>query len=223
MTIYIILTLIFILIVGFVIIYKRLTKCIEKHSFATEFRDRFIDFVNIYYQSYDSWVRRGKIDNEQYIWLTMNVNRMQGDLGTLGTMHYVAPFQLYQISNYQILINTIPKFRDGKVQEFDINSSDDCLLRYIGFINEIVEANKKKIRNPIIWFREGFHEIMSLPLLIFNWFGILSNNYVSKIMTNTAYKVLTGLAGLVAFLSGIVTIIQGKQETIEMIKRIIGK
>ncbi|HTN21652.1 MAG TPA: hypothetical protein VL125_14310 [Pelobium sp.] len=222
MTVIIIIAFIAILITGFAIVYKRFTTNLKNLNFANEFRNKFIDFANDYFRSYDSWSRKGTFNGDKYVWLTMNVNKMQGQLGHLGTMHYVAPFQIYQISNYQILINTIPKFRDGKVQEFDVNSSDDCLLRYLGVIENIVTQNQKSLKNPVIWFKEGMHEVLSLPILILNWFGIFSNRTLAKIMTSSIYKVFTGLTALITLISGIVTIIQGKEKTIELIQKIIG-
>ena len=82
---------------------------------------------------------------------------------------------------------------------------------------------KRKLKNPIIWFKEGFQEIISLPLYILNWFGILSDTGVSKVTTNVIFKFLAGIGGLVAFASGVVTIIQGKEQTIAFFKQLFHK
>ncbi|MGM8363469.1 hypothetical protein ACSV4D_16265 [Flavobacterium sp. ARAG 55.4] len=223
MTLLIIFILTGILITGFIKIRIRANRHIKKYNFANEFRNRFISLANAYGATYDRWDRKGNVDQEQYIWLTKNVNTMQSDLGYIGTLHYVAAFQRYTINNYQILINTIPKFRNGQVEDFDINSSDDCLVRYIGFVEEVLDDDSKDLKNPVIWFKEGVHEIMSLPLFIFSWFGIISNKSVSKFMANAFYKFITGIIALVTLISGIVTIIQGKEATIEMINKLLNK
>ncbi len=59
--------------------------------------------------------------------------------------------------------------------------------------------------------------------MILNWVGIFSSKTVDKIMANTLYKIFTGIIALVTFLSGIVTIIQGKEQTLELIHKIFGK
>jgi hypothetical protein len=41
-------------------------------------------------------------------------------------------------------------------------------------------------------------------------------------MESTFYKILTGIIALITLLSGIVTIIQGKEKTIEIINKIFG-
>ena len=153
----------------------------------------------------------------------MNVSKIQSNLGTFGVMDYIAPFQTYRVSNYQIVINTIPKFRDGTVKDFDVNSVDDCLLRYIGYLEEYSQDTQKNLRNPIVWFREGFREVLSIPIFILNWFGIISNRTVNSIKDSLIYKVIAGLIALVTLVSGLVTIVVGYDQTLEFINRLIGK
>lgn len=211
---------IFILVTGFVTIRRRLNRLHTKFTFAQEYREKFIQLANSYFQTYERYFRQGTVDNELYIWLTKNVNQIQSDLGHIGTMHYMAPFQTYQISNYQIIINTLPKFRAGSIEEFDVTSSDDCLIRYLGGLEKTLTVIEKHAKNPIIWFKEGFQQVISLPLYLFNWFGIVSDRSFVRIMGSVFYKVISGIAGLVAFLSGLVTIIQGKEETVLLFKKI---
>ncbi len=222
-TIIIITTLIFILIVGFVKVYKQDRNLKKDHEFAFNYRNKFVQFANNYSKGYDRWSRTGNIDSELYVWLTKNVSKMQSDVGIFGYMDYIAPFQTYQVSNYQIIVNTIPKFRDGQIQDFDINSVDDCLLRYLGFLEERSNSTQKNLRNPIIWFRIGFQEIISISLFILNWFGIFSTKTVNSIMNSVIYKILTGIIALVTLFSGLVTIIQGKEKTIEIINSFLNK
>lgn len=219
MTLIIISSFIVVVVLGFITIRRRYTLLIEQYNFASRYRMNFMNFVNKYFENFDSWNRRGNLDSDLYVWLTKNANRIQGDLGNLGTMDYVAPFQIYHIKNYQILINTIPKFRAGKVEDFDINSADDCLLRYIGILETVLVQLRKKMINPVIWFKEGFQFLISLPLYIFNWFGIVSDATVSKVTANVVFRLLAGVSGLVTFASGIVTIIQGKEQTVLFLKQ----
>jgi hypothetical protein len=165
MTLLIISAFLFVLVFGFVLVRKRYVRIVNKHSFAMEYRNKLVDLANRYFQTYEKYYSQGTLDNTLYIWLTKNVNQIQSDLGHLGTMHYMAPFQIYQISNYQIVINTLPKFRDGSIEPFDVNASDDCFIRYVGVLERSRESIEKQLRNPIIWFREGFQEMISLPLI----------------------------------------------------------
>ena len=211
-----------IFIIGVVQVYNRHNIVVKKFDFAVEYRNKFIEFANNYFKNYDRWSRSGNFDGEQYVWLTMNVSRIQNYLGTFGVMEYIAPFQRYKVSNYQIVINTIPKFRDGSIQQFDINSVDDSLLRYIGYLDEYQKETQRNLRNPIIWFREGIREILSIPIFILSWFGIISNRTLNSIKDSLIYKVISGIIALVTLVSGIVTIIVGYDQTLKFINKILG-
>jgi hypothetical protein len=219
----IILGILTVFIIGFVQVYNRHSRVVKKIDFAGEYRKKFVEFANKYFQTYDRYNRSGDFDGELYIWLTMNVSKIQSNLGTFGVMDYIAPFQTYRVSNYQIVINTIPKFRDGTVKDFDVNSVDDCLLRYIGYLEEYSQDTQKNLRNPIVWFREGFREVLSIPIFILNWFGIISNRTVNSIKDSLIYKVIAGLIALVTLVSGLVTIVVGYDQTLEFVNRLLGK
>lgn len=218
----IILGILTVFIIGFVQVYNRHSRVVKKIDFADEYRYKFVEFSNKYFESYDRWSRSGNFDGEKYVWLTMNVSRIQNNLGTFGIMDYIAPFQTYKVSNYQIVINTIPKFRDGSIQDFDVNSVDDSLLRYIGYLNEYQKDTLRNLKNPFIWFREGFREILSIPIFILSWFGIISNRTLNSIKDSLIYKVVSGLFALVTLISGIVTIIVGYDQTLKFINKILG-
>lgn len=210
-------------IIGLIQVYNRHFHIVKKIDFADEYRNKFIEFTNKYFENYDRWSRSGNFDGRLYVWLTMNVNKIQNNLGSMGIMEYIAPFHVYRVSNYQIVINTIPKFKDRSIENFDINSVDDCLLRFIGYLTEYSKGTLKNLKNPIVWFREGFREILSLPIFILHWFGIISNRTVNSIKDSLIYKVITGLTALVTLVSGIVTIIVGYDQTVEFFNIVLGK
>jgi hypothetical protein len=218
----IIIGILLIFLIGFIQLFRTHSRTIKKHEFASEYRNKFIEFSNKYFEQYDRYSKSGNLDSELYVWLTKNVSKIQSNVGSFGIMSYKPAFQNYMINNYQLIINTIPKFREGQVENFDVTSVDDCLLRYIGHIEERSDGTLKNLKNPIIWFRVGFQEIISIPLFILNWFGIFSKRTVNGIMESTFYKILTGIIALITLLSGIVTIIQGKEKTIEIINKILG-
>jgi hypothetical protein len=224
MTTLIVLTFIFILGLGFFTINKRRLKYIQNSNFAVEYRNNFVDFCNIFHKTYEKHWSPGTVDNDKYIWLTKNVGKIQDIIGHTGIFDsYITPFQRMHFRNYQIIINTLPKFKEGNIHESDINSVDDCLIRYVGNMEDIIDQVEKKMRNPIIWFKEGFKEILTLPIYILNGFGLIPDNIVSKIKSNLIYNIIIGIGGLAAFSSAIVTIIQGKQQTIEFIQSLLRK
>lgn len=208
------------MILGFWTLFNRLNRIIDKLDFAIEYRNKFIEFVEHYFESYDRYKRKGEIRNDLYIWLTKNVNKIQQQVGQNGTMHYLAAFRQYQVNNYQIIINSLPKFRDGNVQDIDVNSVDDCLLRYIGQMEEYENKLKKEIRNPFIWFKQGFQEALSFPFLVLKWFDVFSAGIFYRIKENVFYKLFTGIMALVTLFSGLVTIIVGWDQTINWVHKV---
>ena len=219
----IILGILTVFITGFVQVYNRHSRVVKKIDFAEEYRNKFVEFTNKYFKTYEHYSSSGDFDGELYVWLTMNVNKIQNFVGSFGVVSYKPAFQNYMINNYQIIINTIPKFREGKVKNIDVGAVDDCLLRYIGYLEENSKDTLKNLRNPIIWFREGFREILSIPIFILSWFGIISNRTVNSINDSLIYKVIAGLIALVTLVSGLVTIVVGYEQTLEFVNRLIGK
>ena len=222
-TLLIITGIILVLLIGAIEVFKRHFRVINQINFADEYRNKFVELTNKFSQNYEHFNHSGNLDNELYVWLTMNVNKIQSNVGSFGVMTYKPAFQNYMINNYQIIINTLPKFREGKVENFDVVSVDDCLLRYIGHLEECKKDTQKNVKNPIIWFREGFKEIISLPIFILSWFGIFSRKTVDNIKDSVVFKVIAGLIALVTLVSGLVTIVVGYDKTIEFLNKLLAK
>lgn len=222
-TVLIIAGILLVCIVGFIDVYKRHSRINSKIDFASEYRNKFVELANKYFQDYDRFSRSGTLDNELYVWLTLNVSKMQSNVGTFGVISYKPAYQNYIINNYQIIINTLPKFREGQIHNSDVGSVDDCLLRYIGYLEEYNRETEKNVKNPIVWFREGFKEIISIPLFILSSFGIFSRRTVDSIMDSVIFKILAGLIALVTLVSGLVTIVVGYDQTVKFVMGLIGK
>ncbi|MDO3643844.1 hypothetical protein [Mucilaginibacter sp. L3T2-6] len=221
MKLLIVLILFLILAIGAYIVNKRLVRYKRMLAFAIEYQNKFILLANNYCSSYDRWDSHGQVNQEIYIWLTKNVNQIQSDLGYQGMMTYVGPWQRYRVDNYQILINTLPKFRNNQIADFDIHASDDALLRHIGVTEDSITFLKKDLRNPIIWFREGFKQLLGFPVYLLNWFGILSDSATHKVIRNVIFKFIAGIGALVTFVSGLVTIIQGKEQALSLLNNML--
>lgn len=83
------------------------------------------------------------------------------------------------------------------------------MFRYIGYLIDSQEEAIKALKNPVIWLREGFSLLLLLPLLIFNWLGIIGNSLIDRIHRSLLFKILTGLVALIGVLSVLMTIILG--------------
>ncbi|WP_421938295.1 hypothetical protein [Pedobacter sp.] len=196
---------------GLITLILRHRRNVEGLNFTQSFRENYMQFVSAYHSN--------TFDSEKYSWLTMNVNRMQNELGVLGIMDYVAPLQRYRVPRYQLVINTLPKFRTGTIEPFDINAVDDCLLRQIGYVDERLRLSLKEMINPVIWFRSGVRAIIGLPLSVLEWIGLLQPNAVSTITHSFLYKLVTAVIALISLVSGVVTIIIGYEQTLSQLRR----
>lgn len=101
-TIFIILGILCIAVIGFVLVYNRHSRVIKRIEFAGEYRNKFIEFANKYFKNYDRWSRSGDFDGELYVWLTMNVSKIQNYVGSFGEMTYKPAFQNYMINNCKL-------------------------------------------------------------------------------------------------------------------------
>jgi hypothetical protein len=144
-------------------------------------------------------------------------------MGGYAKIDYKPEFANYFIHNYDLILNTIPKFGQGDHNEFDIKSVDESLVRYLGYCEELIEENKKQISNPFIWFRDGMHEILSLPIYLFYWFGIIGEKAKFKIKGTYLFRLLSGIISVLYFISSIMTIFLGFDDFIDLLNRLFSK
>jgi hypothetical protein len=204
---YIILGFVSILLIGFLNLFSNLKLLVRRLEFLSEYRNKFIQLSNFYFSSHYAAART--YEPELYTWLTLNSNKAQRDIGSFGVGAFIAPFQSYKITNYQFIINSLPKFRDGHIHQNEVTTVDQALLRCIGYLREIEEGLRRDIRNPVKWFQFGVKYILSLPARFLNWFGIINDNAVDKIIANGFFKLGSGIISLIAFASSIVSLFSG--------------
>ncbi len=211
----------FLIVVGFLILRNRLSAVYKSLDFVEEFRSKFIDYCN----------SRGE-DREAYTWVTLNSPKMQRNMGSYGVYEaYQPPAANYMVKNYQIITNMIPEVR----RHIDLNNEslgtmfassidgfikaiDEALLRYIGVLNEQEDDAKRKLTNPFLWIRTGVEEVLSLPILLFAWFGLIGFSTVRRLQNNfffQIFSVITTMAGLIA---AIMTIVMGWDDFILVMK-----
>jgi hypothetical protein len=123
------LALVGVLVIGFVHLY-RIAKTIRVQvDFLNEYRSKFVEMANKFINS--GYLRT--VDHELYHWLTSNVITAQTVVGRFGVVDYVAPFQTYKATNYQYLVNTLPKFRERFLDQSELTNFDDVLVKSLGF------------------------------------------------------------------------------------------
>ena len=181
-----------------------------------------IDYLNKFREFSKAYLDNNNFDSKLYEWLIFNSTKIQTQLGSYGVLAYRPPFANYMFENYQIIVNTLPKMRTGGVHNHDIMAVDDTLMRYIGMLGDIINSSRKNLFNPFIWLRIGIQNILTLPLQIFYWLGILSHSVLIKIKDNIFIKIISAIIIIIIGLIGsIVTITLGWQQFTKIIQSII--
>ncbi len=204
--------LLFVIIVGGYSTNKEYKKIATKNKFANDYLDKYKDFIDSHYSS--------NFNSDCYEWLTKNASKIQSLLGRSGIGAFRAPFGLYTMNNYQIIVNTIPKFRNGPISREEVYWVEDAILRYVGVIEEMINKQKKYRFNPFVWLRVGIQQILSVPLIILDWIGVFSTSQVQKIRGSKGYSIFSGLISLIALTSGVISIIVGWDRFAELVSGI---
>lgn len=209
------------LVMGFLNLRKRVVELNKDESFAHEFRERFIAYCN-------------SNNSEAYAYLMLNSTRMQRDMGPMGVYaSFTPPAANYRISNYPIIMNMIPEIRSlidrnqdsgfglfGSTIDGYIKNVDEALLRHIGVLKEQSYQAFNALKNPLLWFRSGVNQILSLPLMLFVSFGLMAGSTLRALQSNYIFKTFNALVAIIGLISGAMTIILGWDQTSEILGKI---
>lgn len=197
--------LILIFLIGFFKVYRRLNKAKTDLIFSFEFLEKLKTYLD----------SNGN-DTSTYGWLLNRSNKMQNTLGGYGIIHqFKPPFANYAYKNYPIILNMIPEVRKNMesismkyAHEYAI-TIQECIIRYAGTVEDLIESLMNELLNPFVWIRETFQIITALPFFLLNWFGIISVSALRSITSNIFFRLLSGFFAVVGFLSAIIGILTG--------------
>lgn len=189
----------------------------EKSALAVDYMEHLKTYINSQGNDYES-----------YGWLVHRSNKMQIQLGAGGIYaSYRPPHANFQYSNYPIILNMLPDLRNALddrilsdshiVHQYSM-ALQDALVRHLGSLHDIDEHNKKSLRNPVIWLREGVRAITALPLTLLGWLGALSESTVSRLASGRLFRGISAFAALVGFVSAVMGIALGWEQFILMVK-----
>ena len=180
-------------------------------EFACEYLSKFRRLCSRY-------VDEKVLDDECYQWLTGRGDRMQTQLAGQGMMHYRPAFASNSVY-LPVVLNTVPKFRTGDIDVVLASTCDDCLVRNIGTLEHELEELKAGLLNPFICLREGVRFILSLPVYLLNWFGIISQGNTNSAIESKAFKFISGFVALIGFISSVIGIFTGWEPFLQIFQR----
>lgn len=210
------LVLIGVFVIGRIYLVRQLSDLRKKLDFLREFQNKFtklantMDFTANFGTSYS-------LDHQLYNWLSRNSVKAQKLVGWHGIGDVIAPFQIWKARNYQFIINTIPKLREGMVHYNEITMVDDCLTRCIGDEEEAEQDLMRDLKNPIKWLQHGVRLVIGFPVRLLKWFGIIPDYLFSYLTHNWIFKLLSGLIALVGFVGGVVGIVTGWDKFLQIV------
>lgn len=202
-----------IIILGFIMKLIELSDIIGRIHFTNNYRNKFIDLIN-------GIISNNNFNQQLYYELTSDVNSMQYELGSDGIYSYVTDnLKGFSTSNYQLLVNFLPEVRNILNEQDNmimmnryhksINDCDDMFIRHLGTLRKFEQNKRKSMFNPFSCFSGGIQFIVSLPILILNWFGFISDESTRKAKHSWIIKLLNFIFTLISFISAIMTIIMG--------------
>lgn len=197
-TLKIIAILICLLILGFIRIINRIL-----------YLQKRIDFTSQYLKRYSEFISKDNFDEEEYYWLTYNVNKIQAELGVGGIIDYRPPFANYIINNYQLIINTLPEIRSGIAHEAMINACSEVMIRHLGLLDKNITELRNQLYNPFIYLREGINLIITLPIRIAYWSGLVEYSSFEKVSTGIIVKIFSFLIMILGVIASVITIFIG--------------
>lgn len=195
---------------------------IEKTS---QYLNKFITLLN-------EFIKEGTVNSEIYHELISSVDSMQQELGSDGVIAlYRDPLAGIQARDYQVLINFLPQIRQtysGGNMSFmydrfnqEACTCDDMFRRHIGNLNRKKELNSKGINNPFTCFAEGVKMVLELPVNILNWIGVIGLYGVSKVTSNSIFKLIEKVGIIVTLVAELMAIVLGWEGFIEILSNIL--
>ena len=208
-----------IMILGFITKSIDFNDAVKRTNLTNQYRNKLITLIN--------GIFLDKIFNQQlYYELTSDVKSMQFELGCDGVYAYVTDnLKGFSTSNYQALINFLPELRDVLNNQNNFimmnrysqsaKDCDDMFIRHLGSLNELKKSIKKKLFNPFSCFSDGMKFIVSLPILLLNWLGLISDEYMRKAKRSWLIKLLNVIIILIGLIGSIMSIILGWNEFLQ--------
>jgi len=183
------------------------------------------DFAYEYFNNLKKYIESGDDNNISFTWLTSKSSKIQNQMGTFGIVGYKPPGANYIHNNYQLIVNGLSELRQYYSERYIMDrlanemaaTLQEALIRYIGHLEDKVEASKANLFNPIIAFREGVKSTLAIPFNLLGWFGIVSMSTIHQFIKSTIFKLFSGIAAILAFLGTVMTIIVGWSDFVKVI------
>ena len=208
-------------LIGFIYIFQRVKQLADNRQSANDFRDKLNAYLNSQGQDYQT-----------YSWLIHRSSRIQSEMGPFGIVGALRPpYADYIYRNYPIVFNSLREIRRGFEDDRFLRNTralceygallNESVLRYIGALDDLLELERKGLRNPFVWLQDGVKQILLLPFTLLFRFGVMGGATIDTVARNPVFRILSGLVALLSVLSAIITIVVGWEPFINIVRQVI--
>lgn len=198
--------LIALLVLGLIDLTSELRRLWTKLQFVVEFQQRWVR----YFQT---------LAPADYTWLAMRQPRMSSELGSADRIDYRAPFSSYVVSNYPALVNTLASARSSHGAYPDmVNLVDQLLISRGGVIQYRHESLVPKLSNPVYLVGRGLRLVVSFPLLLLAWSGLLPARSLEGARNSLLFRFVQFAAATILVVAGVVTVVIGWSAFVAQLK-----
>ena len=210
------------IVLGLLDILFKINNLNKRIEYTHSYRNDFVTFCNELQET-------KTLGGKTYTRLMQEVNRIQRELGTDGIISvYRDPLAGFQMNNYPIFLNFFNELRNYVTNFYLfeerifllISSADESLIKHIGNLEDAIAHNRRKLKNPVFCFSRGINLIISLPVKVFEWGGVISEQSSSKILGSHIHRFLSKLIFIIGLISSIMTIVMDWEEFISILSEI---
>ncbi|MCE5233222.1 MAG: hypothetical protein ABFC67_00020 [Mizugakiibacter sp.] len=202
--------------VGAIVLVRSVARLASDLVFTTQYRER----VHVLVEHADGAV---------YEWLTLNVNRMQVQMGPQGLITFRPPFANHVIQNYPVVLNVLPELRRCLSDQLLSRNLlgqyhallDDALLRHQGSLTGRHQQAVASAKNPIAWLTAGVRTLLAAPVWFLATVGVISRSFASRVVASSFYRLLAGLVATVGFVSAVVGLVTGWEQFAAILRRFV--
>ncbi|MCC5878221.1 MAG: hypothetical protein JJU11_18540 [Candidatus Sumerlaeia bacterium] len=177
-----------------------------------------LEFAHDYLCKLQNIIRREGQYSEDLMWLHQNSDSAQRLLGYKGIMDVRLPANMGIQHNVPIILNglaEIERAHTGSVAvmaRFYAQYVQNALLRYIGEQKILVDKERLRQFNPIVWLGKGVGLLLEIPFALLVEAGAMTRLQKDRITSSWLFALFSGVSALVAVIGSIMGIVMGWED-----------
>lgn len=223
---YLIGAVILLIIIGGTVKITDVNKIYKDNLFLIEYFKKYTEYLNEFIsRDFSVFLKNDAeknldMEGELFAFLMGKAGKAQNTLGSNG---YLSNYQHGNmiLSRYQLLINTIPNLRFPDMYGRDFEMLRNMIHMTITENEGRLEKYRTEIKNPFSLLREGINFLVTSPIRILYWSGVMEYGTFNKLTNNWLLSFINGFIILVGFFGSIITILLGWDDTISLVTKYI--